>query len=119
MSKGGWRPAPLSAMERDPQPVSASLTAVAARLGMPDAGVLAAVFSRWEELVGPDIAFHAVPRSLRDGTLVVEVDHPAWATQLRWLSTDLVARLQAATGSDVVTGLRVTVGGSKARPGTC
>jgi len=99
-------------MEREPQPVSASLSEVAARLGMPDSGVLSAVFSRWEALVGPDIAFHAVPRSLRNGTLVVEVDHSAWATQLRWLSADLLARIQAETGAEAVTALRVTVRGS-------
>jgi predicted nucleic acid-binding Zn ribbon protein len=96
-------------MEREPQPVAASLGEVTRRLGMPDTGVLATVFSRWEQLVGPDVASHAVPRSLRKGILVIEVDHPAWATELRWLSADLLARVQAETGSDSPTEVRITL----------
>jgi hypothetical protein len=33
--------------------------------------------------------------------LVVEVDEPAWATQLKFLETDLRARLQATIGATV------------------
>jgi predicted nucleic acid-binding Zn ribbon protein len=109
MSRRGWRPTPLTPMEREPQPVAASLGELTRRLGMPDTGVLATVFSRWEELVGPDVASHTAPRSLRDGTLVIEVDHPAWATQLRWLSADLLARVRAETGLDSLTGVRITL----------
>ncbi len=110
----GWRPTPLSTMEREPQPVSASLGEVARRLGMPDSEVLAAVFSRWEALVGPDVAAHAAPRSLRDGCLVVEVDHPAWATQLRYLAGQLLAQVRAEAGADAVTSVRVSVASGSA-----
>jgi predicted nucleic acid-binding Zn ribbon protein len=110
MSRGGWRPTPLTPMEREPQPVAASLGEVTHRLGIPDTAVLAIVFSRWEQLVGLDVASHTAPRSLRDGTLVIDVDHPAWATQLRWLSADLLARVRAETGSDALTEVRVRLG---------
>ena len=50
-----------------------------------------------------------VPASLRDATLVVTVDDPTWATQLRWFEADLVARLQAVVGADAVVGIEVRV----------
>ena len=67
-------------------------TRSSARCGAPSARSLAGVFSRWEEAVGPQIAAHARPAALVDGCLVVEVDHPTWATQLRFLETDLLTR---------------------------
>jgi predicted nucleic acid-binding Zn ribbon protein len=40
---------------------------------------------------------------LEDGRLVVEVDDPAWATQLRFLEADLVTRLSEAGGLAVTS----------------
>ena len=70
-----------------------SLERIAASIGAPRPSLLGAVFGRWAELVGPDVAAHATPRSLRDGVLTVVVDHPAWATSLRLLSADLLRRI--------------------------
>jgi predicted nucleic acid-binding Zn ribbon protein len=71
--------------------------------------LLTAVFSRWEQLVGPDIAAHARPRSLRQGTLIVLVDQPAWATQLRFMAGDLLARIQAEADAPEITEIRIGV----------
>ena len=62
-----------------------------------------AVFGRWEEIVGANVAAHARPVKLEDGRLVVEVDDPAWATQLRFLEADLVTRLSEAGGLAVTS----------------
>ena len=70
---------------------------------------LAGVFSRWEEAVGPQIAAHAKPAALVDGCLVVEVDHPTWATQLRFLETDLLTRLRDVAGVDEVARIELRV----------
>ena len=67
-----------------------------------------ALFSRWEELVGPAIAAHARPLRLQDGRLVVLTDDPAWASQLHWLATDLVARI-AESGGPRLDGIVVRV----------
>ena len=87
-----WRPAPRTAEEREPLPVATSLDRVSRALGAAPARVLGAVFSHWEQLVGPEIAAHARPTSLRGGVLVVVVDQPAWAAQLRFMATDLLTR---------------------------
>jgi predicted nucleic acid-binding Zn ribbon protein len=75
------------------------------------------VFNRWETLVGPDIAAHARPESLRDGHLVLVVDHPAWATQLRFMTADLLARLAEVAGASEVSDIRIKVAGEQPKRG--
>jgi len=100
-----------------PRPVKDSLEHLARRLGAPTATSLGAVFSRWEEAVGTTVAAHARPLSLTDGVLVVAVDQPGWATQLRYLSSDLLARLAEVAGDGVVgrIDIRVDSGPEKAK----
>ena len=108
-----WRDERPPALKIEPRRVAEHLDSATRGLGVPKAGILAVVFSKWAELVGPDIAAHAEPRSLRDGVLLVVVDQPAWAAQLRYLSADLVAKIAAFAGSsEVVTvEFRVVAGG--------
>ncbi|HWG73496.1 MAG TPA: DUF721 domain-containing protein [Acidimicrobiales bacterium] len=103
-----WRPLHQPGGD-DPRRVSDSLGRLAASLGAPAPGVLSAVFAHWDTIVGADVAAHAHPVSLRDGTLVVGVDQPAWATQLNYLKADLLRRVAESTGSGDVTELRVRV----------
>lgn len=65
------------------------------------------MFGRWAELVGSDVAEHATPVSLRDGELTVRVSSTAWATQLRTLQRQLLARIAAGVGDAVVRRIRV------------
>jgi predicted nucleic acid-binding Zn ribbon protein len=101
-----WQPAGQPA-EREIRAISASLERVARRLGAPPARVLTAVFSGWEQLVGPDIAAHARPTSLRDGVLVVVVDQSAWAAQLRFMASDLLTRIRAEANAPEVTKIEI------------
>jgi predicted nucleic acid-binding Zn ribbon protein len=105
-----WRPAGVSASARDPRPVADSLDRITRRIGAPRAELLAAVFARWEQLVGPDIAAHAQPRSLRDGVLVVIADQPAWATQLRYMAAELLDRIRAETAAEEIAEIQIRVG---------
>jgi predicted nucleic acid-binding Zn ribbon protein len=89
--------------------VGESLDRVAASLGVPLASTLSTVFASWPEMVGESVAQHSRPRSLRDGVLVVAVDEPAWATQLRWLEADLLTRLREVLGPDQVARIEVRV----------
>jgi predicted nucleic acid-binding Zn ribbon protein len=62
------------------------------------AAALGTVFSRWDELVGPVVARHVRPLRLEGGTLLVAVDQPPWATQVRVLAPGILARLAEQTG---------------------
>jgi predicted nucleic acid-binding Zn ribbon protein len=91
----------------DPRPLKASLDQVARSLGGPDAERLGGLFAGWADIVGTQLAAHADPLSLADGVLVVGVEDPAWATQLRFLEADLLGRLREALGEGVVTRIEV------------
>ncbi len=93
----------------DPKPISEALDAVASRLGAAPSSALRAVFNQWAAVVGDDLAKHSHPRSLVGGTLVVAVDHPAWATSLRYLGDTLLGRLAETAGAGVVSRVEVRV----------
>jgi predicted nucleic acid-binding Zn ribbon protein len=72
------------------------------------------VFGRWDDAVGPAVAANVRPVRLEQGTLLVEVDDPAWATQVRFLADDLRRRLREVSGVDVER-LEVRVGRPRRR----
>ncbi|HET6963597.1 MAG TPA: DUF721 domain-containing protein [Acidimicrobiales bacterium] len=120
MSGSTWRPFGSGTPDAgQPRRVEESLQRISRSMGGSDAGVLGVVFSHWEEAVGPAIADHATPLSLRDGVLVVGVAESAWATQLRFLERQILDRLREAAGRDVATRIDVRVkpsGGGRRRP---
>lgn len=65
------------------------------------------VMGRWAEIVGPDVAQHAAPVSFAEGVLTVRAESTAWATQLRWLTSTLIARMNEEVGAGVITDLKV------------
>jgi len=101
-----WRPLPGPG---EPRPVGESLDVFAQRLGAPEAGALATVFAHWADIVGPSVAEHARPVSLVQGALVVAVDQPGWASQLRYLGGRLVERIGEVAGPGLVERLEVRV----------
>src|SRR5258708_17439427 len=109
-----WRPAPGEGVT-DPHPVGSAIDRYLARLGQPAASTLELVFSRWEEVVGPAVAAHSRPLSIRDHALTIGVDGPAWATQLRFLSVPLLKRLNGLIRAGEVSSLAVAVRPSNPR----
>uniref|UniRef100_UPI0015F0448B DciA family protein n=1 Tax=Pseudonocardia pini TaxID=2758030 RepID=UPI0015F0448B len=93
---------------RDPQPFGRVVSRVAMDRGWSSRLTDATVLGRWNTLVGPDIADHCTPVSLRDGELILQAESTAWATQLRTLQRQLLQRLAAAVGPDIVRRIRVT-----------
>ena len=65
------------------------------------------MFGRWRAVVGEQIAAHASPTSLHDGVLTVSAESTAWATQLRMVQSQLLAKIAAAVGDGVVTKLKI------------
>jgi predicted nucleic acid-binding Zn ribbon protein len=78
-------------------------------LGMGEVAEIDLVAAEWEELVGPALAAHCRPRSVRAGVLRIVVDSPAWAGQLRYLDDVLVARITESLPAVDVREVRVTV----------
>ena len=98
-----WSPLPYHQEPPDPVPLRESIDRVLAGLGAPTVDHIRTIHDRWDELVGTGVAVHAQPASIEHGRLLVIVDDPAWASQLRWTEADLVRRLEAVLGAEVVT----------------
>jgi predicted nucleic acid-binding Zn ribbon protein len=67
----------------------------------------AGLLPRWEQIVGVDIAAHCRPEKLVAGELTCVAESTAWATQLRLMSRQVLARIAAEVGPDVVGRLQV------------
>ena len=63
--------------------------------------------ARWTQIVGAEIAGHCRPERLENGVLHCVAESTAWATQIRLLSPQLLGRLAADLGPDVVRRLQV------------
>jgi predicted nucleic acid-binding Zn ribbon protein len=68
------------------------------RLGAPSPPLMEAVFTRWPEVAGTELAAHARPLRVDGGALVVAVDHAAWATRARMESGRILARVHELGG---------------------
>lgn len=65
------------------------------------AAAMGGVFGRWEEAVGAAVALHVQPVKLDGTTLVVKVDDPGWATQLKFLEVTMKERLLLVAGATI------------------
>ncbi|QBJ96529.1 DUF721 family protein [Rhodococcus sp. ABRD24] len=94
--------------DRDPQTLGALTGAIAKQRGWSTRVSEGTVLGRWTQVVGEDIAAHAEPTGLREGVLSVSAESTAWATQLRMMQSQILAKIAAAVGHGVVTSLRIT-----------
>jgi predicted nucleic acid-binding Zn ribbon protein len=92
-----------------PRRIGDDLDALLRRAGGAGGVATAAVFNRWEETVGAAVASHARPLRLDGTTLVIGVDGPAYATQLRLLTPQLLTALRDLAGPGVVDSVEVRV----------
>jgi predicted nucleic acid-binding Zn ribbon protein len=92
---------------RDPQTLGSVTSDIAKTRGWSGRVAEGTVFGQWQTVVGEQIAEHATPTSLREGVLSVSAESTAWATQLRMVQAQLLAKIAAAVGDGVVTSLRI------------
>ena len=95
--------------EPDPTRLADALAAIGNELGLADPRVVGTLAARWSEVVGDAVAGQARLRSLRGDVLTIAVDSGAWATQLRYLQDDMLARIAGIVGAGVVREVRVVV----------
>ena len=92
---------------RDPKPLGEQLDQFVVERGWAVDVAVGAVIGRWPQIVGPEIALHCTPVVFEEGVLTIRADSTAWATQLRLLSSSLLARLAEDVGEGTVAELRV------------
>lgn len=87
---------------RDPRPLADTLDTLVSGQGWRPSMSVGGVIGRWPDVVGPEIAAHAMPETFVDGRLVVRTTSTAWATQLGLLLPQLERRLAEEVGEGVV-----------------
>jgi predicted nucleic acid-binding Zn ribbon protein len=95
--------------ERDPGRLSDGVAKVVEDQGWRRTLDEASLEPRWAQIVGSAVAEHARPDRLVAGELTVVASSTAWATQIRLMSRQLLGRIAAEVGENVVT--RITVRG--------
>jgi predicted nucleic acid-binding Zn ribbon protein len=93
---------------RDPQPLGRLTRDLAKKRGWSTRVAEGTVLGHWPSVVGHQIADHATPTALNEGVLSVAAESTAWATQLRMVQAQLLAKIAAAVGNGVVTSLKIT-----------
>ncbi|GAC66762.1 DUF721 family protein [Gordonia soli] len=93
---------------RDPQSLGKLTGRIAAERGWQPKISEGALFGMWEQIVGSEIAAHANPTELRDNVLHIQAESTAWATQLRYVQAQILAKISSAAGDGIVTSLRIT-----------
>ena len=78
---------------RDPKGLGDVVDALAVQLGWSSALAQSDLLDGWRELAGEETSKHAVPDAIVDGVLVVRCESTAWATQLRMMRSELLARI--------------------------
>ncbi len=93
---------------RDPQLLGTGLERLMRERGWAQDVSAASVMGRWPVLVGAEIAQKAEPVSFEDGVLHVRAISTAWATQLTYMVPTMLAAIDEAVGSGVVSSIRVS-----------
>ena len=86
---------------KPPRALNEVLGKVLRRMRVSDQSSAIGLFSGWRQIVGDTIADHVAPKRLEKRVLVVEVDDPAWATQIKFLESQLIATLRDSVGDEV------------------
>ena len=107
--RDGVSPEPPHRRNSEPRPLDGSLDALSKRFGLQGAQGLGRLFAGWTDIVGAAMAEHVQPVRIDASALVVTVDHPAWATQVRRLGDTLLDRAADRAGVERPERLEVRV----------
>ena len=81
------------------------------RLGLEQRLQESQISQRWAELVGSDIARHAQPVGLKNGALIVAVDHPVWLQELaRYHKPLMLQKIRDRVGKTAVREIIFRIG---------
>ncbi|KUJ35440.1 hypothetical protein ADL25_36835 [Streptomyces sp. NRRL F-5122] len=102
---------------RDPMALGAAINRLITERGWETPAAVGGVMGRWPQIVGADLARHCVPQRYDEDehVLTVSCDSTVWATQLRLLAPQLVARLNEDLGHGTVRLIKVHGPGAPAQ----
>ena len=93
--------------DRDVSKLKDLLGPVGKKLRLEDPAAAGAIWRRWPQIVGEDIARNAEPTSLKEGVLRIRTSSPTWATEMSYLANDIKDRVNDALGKQLVHEVKV------------
>lgn len=69
----------------------------------------AKIWERWPEVAGPGLCGHGQPKSIRDKRLTVEAESPVWMHRFAMRKWDLIKRINAMAGEELVSDVFVVL----------
>ncbi|WP_030376927.1 MULTISPECIES: DUF721 domain-containing protein [unclassified Streptomyces] len=102
---------------RDPLALGAAINRLITERGWEAPAAVGGVMGRWPAIVGEELARHCVPERYDEDerVLTVRCDSTAWATNLRLLAPQLLARLNQDLGQGTVRLIKVQGPGGPVR----
>ena len=91
--------------------LGSSVEALLRLQGLASTSVLAHVIAVWPQIVGDRMNAHARPQRIDGSELVIVVDQPAWATELRMQNSRIISALEIELNQPVINRLKVHVRG--------
>lgn len=76
-----------------------------------------AIWSIWNDTVGPAVARNAQPEKIRNGILFVKVSAPTWMQQLQYMKELITAKINERLERPVVNSIFFMVGTLPTQPG--
>lgn len=94
---------------RDPKSLHELIQPTIKRFGWAEDFAIGTVMNNWEEIVGPTVAERTRPVEFNKNAreLVIECDSTPWATQLRYMKTQILVAISHLAGEDLVRDLKV------------
>jgi predicted nucleic acid-binding Zn ribbon protein len=71
---------------------------------------LVRVWSLWESVLGAPIADNARPAAFKGKILLIHVTSSAWIHQLQFLKKEMIDKLNAALGKELIEDLKFKIG---------
>lgn len=103
----------MTGFEGAPVPLGDALERLLGSLDAPPVDLLSTVFQRWEEVVGPEAARHCRPAAIEGERLVVVASDATWASEVQWLASAVLARVNEMSTAGRLESLTVRVAPAK------
>lgn len=71
---------------------------------------LTRIWSLWAEAIGPAISENARPAAFNGQVLLVHVASSPWMQQLQFLKQDIIHKLNAALGKEMISEIKFKIG---------
>lgn len=91
---------------RHPEKIELALRAFLRANGLETPLLQRRLIAAWPETAGPVIASHTKDVKIQNQTLVVRLDAPALRSDLAMRTTELVRKLNAHVGANIITSIR-------------